>query len=249
MIFKDTGTKSKLRDSTGLSCFLCGICSSHLEHRCCRRCSGQGTQGWVLALLLSAALLPWHTAHSSRTQVLSLQNVISRPISPYTFHLSIFTTNYKAGSSHGYRNWGLERIINSDHIESGRARTWTQDCLTWKDTWTRSDIPVSLCPELGKVILEMDSKVIISTMHSEQEEKTKPIWWLLTKDQQRVGHDLSTDQQQEQQDNRQDVMCRCCFDLYFSDGYWFCSSGFLQHKWEVTRLKGTLFVISFPLWT
>jgi len=56
-------------------------------------------------------------------------------------------------------------------------------------------------------------------MHSEQEEKTKPIWWLLTKDQQRVGHDLSTDQQQEQQDNRQDVMCRCCFDLYFSDGY------------------------------
>lgn len=27
------------RDSTGLSCFLCGICSSHLEHRCCRRYS------------------------------------------------------------------------------------------------------------------------------------------------------------------------------------------------------------------
>lgn len=125
----------------------------------------QGTQGWVLALLLSAALLPGHTAHSSRTQVLSLQNVISRPNPPYIFHLSIFTTTYKAGSSHGYRNWSLGRLNNSDHTESGRARTWTQVCLTWKDSWTRPDIPVSLCPELGKVTLEMDSKVIISGKH------------------------------------------------------------------------------------
>ena len=160
MIFKDMGTKSKQRLYWSELLSMWRLLITPRAQVLQKVQWGKGPRAG-----LSAASLPRHTVHSSRTQLLFLQTVISRPISAYIFHLSIFTTTYKTGSSHGYRNWRLGRVNNSDYTESGRARIWTQDCLTWKDTWTKSDIFVSLCPELGKVTLGTDSKVVISRMH------------------------------------------------------------------------------------